>query len=81
MLLYPNPTKGSINFIFPDDVNEKINVFIYALEGKKISEMSIQPDLLPNRQHTLNTELYPSGIYFAKFMSNNFVVTHKFSKE
>lgn len=81
MLLYPNPTQGSISITFPEDINEKTLVSIYALEGKKIFEMSIHPDLLPNRQHSLHTEHYPTGMYFVKLMSNSFVVTHKFLKE
>ena len=62
IILYPNPTKGIINF---ESDNNKIDmVVVYNAIGKLLKQF------IPNN-NIINLETYPSGMYYLKFISNN----------
>ena len=73
IILYPNPTKGIINF---ESDNNKIDmVVVYNAIGKLLKQF------IPNN-NIINLETYPSGIYYLKFISkNNNESVHKIIKQ
>lgn len=64
---YPNPSNGTINFV----TEEKFDVSIFNIQGKKVFEMK---NLNQNSQINLNQ---PSGIYIANITSGNKKTTKK----
>jgi len=71
--IYPNPTTGSVNVDFPDQVSDKIEFLFANVFGKQsvidveIKGKSISMDLSP----------YPKGIYLLTIKTNNNVFTDK----
>jgi hypothetical protein len=61
--LFPSPCKSFLQIKHGGDV-ETIN--IYTVTGNKLIEIS-----KPDKTYTLNTNDWPSGLYFAEILSNN----------
>ncbi len=74
-LLYPNPAKKETKLIIKD-VNEEINISIYDIQGRKVSNQSIKPinNLI---EKVIDLSSIPSGTYFVKITSNEINKTQK----
>lgn len=75
--LYPNPSHGRINLIFPKHSNYRVQLF--DLKGTKISGIDINDSI----EYTLDISSFAKGTYLIKINSlNNFKeVIHKIIKE
>ncbi len=74
LTVYPNPTKGSISFKFPDN-EEELFITIYDILGKKVKELVLT---IVNNQVDLSS--FANGIYISKIESKNFSKTIKLVK-
>ncbi len=72
--IYPNPVAGSLNFAVADSIVLS-DVSIYDVTGKQILSSK---DLSSN---SIDVSRLQSGVYFAKFTSDNKTVTKKFIKQ
>ena len=75
--LYPNPSHGHINLIFPKHSNYRVQLF--DLKGTKITGIDINDSI----EYTLDISSFAKGTYLIKINSlNNFKeVIHKIIKE
>ena len=75
--LYPNPSHGRINLIFPKHSNYRVQLF--DLKGTKITGIDINDSI----EYTLDISSFAKGTYLIKINSlNNFKeVIHKIIKE
>jgi len=80
MHYYPNPVTDWINFSFQLTQKTAVRVAIFDISGKQIA--SIPEKTLPIGHHVLSHDLHhsPSGVYFAKVISNTKVWTVRFVK-
>ena len=72
--VYPNPTKNTINFKFPADINE-IEVVIYSLLGKNMLQARVQKN-----NPKLNISSLPKGLYMVQMNYNDTIKTIKILK-
>ncbi|HNP33227.1 MAG TPA: S8 family serine peptidase [Flavobacterium sp.] len=73
-MVYPNPVKNVMSFVFPDGF-ENANLTIYGALGQKIKEIVIS-----NTTQSISLEELNSGIYFYKIESNSIVQSGKIIK-
>jgi len=68
-LIYPQPSKNSVNIEFMDKENKPINLSLYDLRGRLVhSEINVAKK---NGIAKIPTLDYPSGIYFLKVKADN----------
>ncbi len=72
-LVYPNPTKSNISFLFD---NETASVSIYSLLGQKLIEKQIT-----NQNPVLSVEGLTNGLYFYTFDAGSLHKTGKIIKQ
>jgi hypothetical protein len=68
ILVYPNPSGGSVNFLYPQ--NSKIEIKVFDIEGKETEKV------VSINSTTSRIEL-KNGIYFAEFYLNGSVIRKK----
>ena len=72
--VYPNPTKNTINFKFPADINE-IEVVVYSLLGKNMMQAGIQKN-----NPKLDISSLSKGLYMVQMNYNDTIKTIKVLK-
>ncbi|MFK5959352.1 MAG: S8 family serine peptidase [Lutibacter sp.] len=72
--VYPNPTKNTINFKFPTNINE-IEVVIYSLLGKNILQTTVQKN-----NPKINISSLSKGLYMVQMKYNDTIKTIKVLK-
>lgn len=74
--IFPNPAKNILNIEIQSISNELNNIEIYNLSGIKVySNISAEKNI------TVNTSSFATGIYIIKVYNKQFVVNQKFIKE
>ncbi|MEA3432003.1 MAG: C25 family cysteine peptidase [candidate division WOR-3 bacterium] len=75
--LYPNPAKNDMNIRFGIPREEKVSLKIYDVSGREVK--MLVDDRLEAGYHIikLDSENLPSGIYFARLVTNNYEATKK----
>jgi hypothetical protein len=59
LLIMPNPTSGHVAVIFPDGVNEEVQLTVFDVTGRRVIEQNI----VAPKQVDLNLSELPSGVY------------------
>jgi len=76
--VYPNPSAGLINIVFYDiNINQKIEIEIVNIEGKKIYNESFTNTKSP----IIDLSFLEKGIYLMKIITSQGVFTKKISKK
>lgn len=80
--IWPNPAHDKLNYNFYLQKDGSINISIYSINGKKISNLQNKHFLKGNinAEISLKTswgEEIPKGVYFIKFTTDNFSMTRK----
>lgn len=70
--IYPNPTQSEVNILFDNSPNKKGQILIRDATGKLIYQKSKL-----DKQLKINTEAWPSGIYFISIRDNGKLETKK----
>jgi hypothetical protein len=66
LMVYPNPSKGTFNFVL-SNVNDKCNVEIYNVLGEKIYTETLQTQ----DNNTINISGQPNGVYLYRVISED----------
>lgn len=66
MLLYPNPAKGTVNIIAPD--NDVYDIVLFNAIGQALYRKN---EAVMNGTHTLDIQSYDEGIYFVYLIGKN----------
>ena len=72
--LFPNPTKNTINFTFPTEINE-IEVTVYSLLGKVVSSK-----LIYRSNPSTDVSFLPNGLYMVQVKYDDTIKTIKLLK-
>jgi len=78
--IYPNPSKNIINLTVSSKDNEKVELSILNLEGKKITSVYQYIHKGTKTLH-FNISHLPAGNYFVKIENDNVHLIDKFVKE
>jgi len=73
--LYPNPTTDIITISLDKKIKEKVGISIYNINGTLIKSL---PTNYPNKNISISTNEFLSGIYFCEVKGNNFISREKF---
>ncbi len=75
--LYPNPTSGNLNFEWNrNQKNEKLQIKIYAVDGKLISVENYK-----NAPQNINVSNLPSGVYLLHLNTSNQSIVKRLIKK
>jgi photosystem II stability/assembly factor-like uncharacterized protein len=74
---YPNPFNPSTQIKFDIPTSSFVNLIVYDALGSEVAEL-VNEQLKPGSYLIdWNAEAYPSGIYFYKLFTDDFIQTHK----
>lgn len=59
LLIMPNPTSGHVSVIFPDGMNEEVQLSVFDVTGRRV----IQQNITAPKQVDLDLSALPSGVY------------------
>jgi hypothetical protein len=59
LLIMPNPTSGHVAVIFPDGVNEEVQLTVFDVTGRRV----IKQNITAPKQVDLDLSALPSGVY------------------
>lgn len=76
--VYPNPTTDEVNILWTNDIDSDINIEIYDNMGKMIDSESVSYGL---GNFSVNLKDFKSGIYYIRFISNDFKKTFEIIKQ
>ncbi len=79
MKLYPNPASTSIDATFELQNASELSISVTDLSGKVVYSMNAVKGLSGVNQVTIDTKAFNNGMYVLNVVSNNSVVTKKFS--
>ena len=74
--IFPNPSYDVFNIIARTNSNEKIQVIITDVQGRKL----LGSNLLPNQPNTVGAGLKP-GVYFAEIIQGSQRIIRKILKQ
>ncbi len=74
---YPNPTKGRLNFNFPDQKYQQIMYSVIDMQGRTV----IPSTKLQKGERSISLDRYPSGVYILQLQSDNKITTDLIVKE
>ncbi|HRN80674.1 MAG TPA: MopE-related protein, partial [Ferruginibacter sp.] len=74
--VFPNPSRGAFHVATRTNLNEKMQVTITDIQGRKMSGTN----LLPNQTHTLGADLKP-GMYFIEIIQGDQRIIRKILKQ
>ncbi|MCK4328698.1 T9SS type A sorting domain-containing protein [candidate division WOR-3 bacterium] len=76
--LYPNPAMNDMTIRICVPKKKKVSLKIYDVLGKEVKTLEDNKLDVGYHNITLNSKNLPSGIYFAKFVSDKYKITKKF---
>jgi Secretion system C-terminal sorting domain len=78
--MYPNPTVGGINLVIEQMKNEKINIVVFDVTGKKVA--SLYEGKVTNDRLLVTGDLtaLPAGVYIIRTYSDNKLVQNRIIK-
>jgi hypothetical protein len=75
--LYPNPTSGDFTIVQKEGkLRGEVKVEVFSVKGERV----ISEKLVGEKQHLFRFSEMPSGLYFVKIMSDDYVETIKLVK-
>ena len=80
--LYPDPANNILNIDYNFNINSKIVIEFYAIDGalKDRINRGFETKGQHNLSYVLNPEIFKAGIYFVKIISEKSVLTTRFIK-
>lgn len=69
--IFPNPTSDNINFSMQESSKEELQLELYNITGQLVLEKQLPAF---EKEHRINVQHLPSGVYLVKLMSENKVV-------
>ena len=76
-IVYPNPTTGFMNVDFSLTENGKVDISIFSIDGKFISNILSEEKLKGTYSLNWQNENLPIGTYFVKIQTENNLTTKK----
>lgn len=73
----PNPTYGNVIVNLELDRQMEVKLELYSVNGKLMQ--SFESETVATRQYDVNLSNYAAGVYFAKFVINDQVITKRIS--
>ncbi len=73
----PNPTYGNVMINLSLDTQMEVKLELYSVTGRLVQ--SFESEMVTSRQYDLNLSNNSAGIYFAKFLINDKVITKRIS--
>ena len=73
--VYPNPTVGTLNFEFPDNM-QSANVQVYNVLGKQIMQTQLKRTV-----PKINTNAWATGMYVVQIITEDAVQTKRIIKQ
>ena len=77
--VYPNPVKDQLTLKLPESLSSSMDVKLFSIEGKLISEGSHTPDFGQNNYRMNTSDLSP-GLYILQFIADEKVYQGRFVK-
>ncbi len=75
---YPNPFNGDTKIRFQISTNSKVQLKVYNILGEEITTLVDGFLEIGSYEHLFNSNNLPSGIYFYRLVSDNYIETKKF---
>jgi hypothetical protein len=70
LVVYPNPSRGLVNFLFSTAVDSKVTLELFTINGSLLSRL-FYGDVIAGEEHTITyNKSLPSGVYIYRMQSN-----------
>ena len=71
--IFPNPTSGQLSVVFPDQLNEEVQLMVFDMTGRLVE----QQNTLGPKQVDFDLSAMPEGIYTILVRINNGIIARK----
>lgn len=76
VVVFPNPTEGMLNLVFPAEGNTSVNVSIYNAVGAMVSAFEIR-GMSAGRMETIDLSSFGNGMYVIELAANGASAHHR----
>ena len=70
LIVYPNPSYGTVNFKFNSSIPENMSIEIFDLTGRLLKTQTFEQDY-ESKEVKLNLKTYPAGLYLYSVVLNS----------
>lgn len=75
--IYPNPSLGNFNLLYPASINSEIMIQIFDINGKVVYSDYIYSETDGLNKHEINLENLENGVYYLRFGNGKYSTSKK----